>query len=290
LERLDWRPLRGVDQRQLREARLQAHHAVQWLARAARAYVPPQPDDGHTSLVWDEVLNGFVTHSLSDETRISLKITDLTLGLHGPHRLTPVRSLALPGHREEEPRRWLGEQLAARGFDASALDAVSPYQIPAHAIDRGGAYDAIGSAAALAELAAWYSNAQIAFAGVHKQTARLNLAASPICCWPHHFDLATSIRLPLQNTATDGFIGAGFSPADEYYDEPYFYVSIYPEPAPATLPMLPAMGHWHTREFTAGVKLSHKILAAKNRASETRDFLEGTVAIALQILGGTPMQ
>jgi len=24
---------------------LQAHHAVQWLARSARAYVPPQPDD-----------------------------------------------------------------------------------------------------------------------------------------------------------------------------------------------------------------------------------------------------
>src|SRR5438105_12514767 len=45
-----WRPVGGVDSGRLREARLQAHHAAQWLARAARALVPPQPDDGHTSL------------------------------------------------------------------------------------------------------------------------------------------------------------------------------------------------------------------------------------------------
>ena len=47
--RSDWRPLRGIGQRRLSMARLQAHHAAQWLARAARAYVPSQPDDGHTN-------------------------------------------------------------------------------------------------------------------------------------------------------------------------------------------------------------------------------------------------
>src|SRR5215472_15715998 len=62
----DWKPLHGVDQRRLSEARLQAHYAVQWLARAARAYVPPQPDDGHTNLGWDGALRGFTTHPLKD--------------------------------------------------------------------------------------------------------------------------------------------------------------------------------------------------------------------------------
>ena len=51
MRRSDWMPLRGIDQRRLSEARLQAHHAVQWLARAARAYIPPQPDDEHTNPV-----------------------------------------------------------------------------------------------------------------------------------------------------------------------------------------------------------------------------------------------
>ena len=84
--RSDWRPLRGIDQRRLSMARLQAHYAVQWLARAARAYVPPQPDDGHTNLGWDDTFGGFTTHRMKDGTRLSLKIADLTLVLHGGER------------------------------------------------------------------------------------------------------------------------------------------------------------------------------------------------------------
>jgi hypothetical protein len=45
------------------------------------------------------------------------------------------------------------------------------------------------------------------------------------------------------------------------------------------------MGHWHTREFTAGVKLAHKILAATEAAVETDDFVQGTITVALEMLG-----
>ena len=36
------RPFPVADYRKLRDARLLAHYAAQWLARAARAYVPAQ--------------------------------------------------------------------------------------------------------------------------------------------------------------------------------------------------------------------------------------------------------
>jgi hypothetical protein len=49
----NWVPLQAVEQRRLSEARLQAHYALQWLARASRGYIPPQPDDNHTNLGWD---------------------------------------------------------------------------------------------------------------------------------------------------------------------------------------------------------------------------------------------
>ena len=88
----DWMPLRGVDRRRLSEARLQAHYAVQWLGRAARAYVPPQPDDEHTNLGWDRALDGFTTHPLKDGAWLSLKITDLTLALHVGEGRTHVQS------------------------------------------------------------------------------------------------------------------------------------------------------------------------------------------------------
>jgi hypothetical protein len=285
LDRLKWRPLRGVDKPRLHEARLQAHYAVQWLARAARAYVPRQPDDGHTSLQWEDGLDGFVTHPLSNGMRVSLQITTLTLALHSGDGQTCVQSFPLTGRTDMQAGEWVGEQLGACGFDARALDGPSPYKIPEHAIAQGASYDAAGSAEAQTELAAWYANAQAALGRVERLMIERKLTTSPVCCWPHHFDLATLTLLPTSNVDITGSIGAGFSPGDEYYDEPYFYVSVYPEPSPVMLPALPAMGHWHTHEFTAGVKPAHKILSAKDRATETGDFLQGTVAIALKILG-----
>jgi hypothetical protein len=45
-------PLIGVDEAGPSRTRVQAHSAVQWLARAARAYIPVRPNDGHTNLGW----------------------------------------------------------------------------------------------------------------------------------------------------------------------------------------------------------------------------------------------
>src|ERR1700730_6412422 len=133
----DWMPLRGIDQRRLSDARLQAHYAVQWLVRFARAYVPAQPDDGHTNLGWDSALGGFTTHPLKDGTWLSLKITDLTLALHIGDGRTHLQSFSLDGCRDAQARRWLGEQLVARGLEAHALDAPSPYEMPYSLPRRG---------------------------------------------------------------------------------------------------------------------------------------------------------
>jgi hypothetical protein len=100
----DWAPLRGIDRHRLSEARLQAHHAVEWLGRAARAYVPPQPDDEHTNVGWDGALGGFVTHPFRDGARLSLKTTDLTLALHGGEG--SVQSFSLDGRTDAQARRW----------------------------------------------------------------------------------------------------------------------------------------------------------------------------------------
>ena len=74
-----WKPVGRVDFAQLREARMQAHYAAQWLARAARAYIPPLPDDRHTNLGWDDSFGGFTTHPFTGDKQLGLRIPDLTL-------------------------------------------------------------------------------------------------------------------------------------------------------------------------------------------------------------------
>ncbi len=280
----DWMPLRGIDQRRLSEARLQAHYAVQWLGRAARAYVPPQPDDEHTNLGWDGALDGFTTHPLKDGAWLSLKITDLTLALHVGEGRTQVQSFSLDGRSDAQARQWLSEQLGAQGLDAHALDAPSPYEMPAHAISQGAAYGPGGLSDALAELAAWFANATLLIGSIQRQMIGRKLAASPARCWPHHFDLAILTTLPARSPDATRYVGAGLSPGDEYYDEPYVYVSVYPEPDPAALTSLPTLGHWHLRDFVAAVATAHKILAAKNPQAETDEFLRAAVDGAIKIL------
>lgn len=280
----DWLVLRDIDKARLSEARLQAHTAAQWLARAARAYIPPQPDDGHTSLILDRAIDGLKTQPLENGTRLSLQLSNLTLALSDGNGPAGVQSIFLSGRTDAEVRAWLGGQLGKRGIDAAGLDAPSPYQIPAHAIGKGAPYDAIRSADALAGLAAWFSNAELLLRQIQSQLTERKLAVSPVCCWPHHFDLATLTTLPKHTADATGYIGVGLSPGDEYYAEPYFYVSVYPKPDPAMLPTLPMFGHWHTHEFMAAVVPAHKIVAARNQESETTEFLNCAVDAALKIL------
>jgi Family of unknown function (DUF5996) len=277
-----WRPFRDVDRRRLHEARLQAHYAVQWLARAARAYIPPQMADSHTSLRWDHTFDCFMTRPFRDRSRLSLQIVNLTLTLHGSDGSS--QPLSLNGRADAEIRQWLGERLGGRGLDPSALDAPSPYGMPDHAIARGAAYDAAGTADALAEIAACFANAEFFLDRIEKQMIAHQFPASPVRCWPHHFDLATLTMLPNPDPDMMGSVGTGISPGDDYYDEPYFYVSVYPEPELATLPALPPLGHWHSRDFVAAILPAHNILTAPDQSAATGEFLDGAVAIALKLL------
>jgi hypothetical protein len=279
-----WRALRDVDKARLNEARLQAHYAVQWLARAARAYVPPQPDDGHTSLIWNRDIDGLKTQPLKSGMRLSLQLGNLMLAVNGPEGPAGTQSIFLSGRTNSEVRKWLGDHLGGLSIGAGDLDTPLPYKIPAHAIAKGAAYDVITSADGLTELAAWFSNAEILLSRIQRHLVARKLAASAVCCWPHHFDLAVLTTLPKHGADDTGYVGIGLSPGDEYYEEPYFYVSIYPKPDPETLPTLPMFGHWHTHEFMAAVVPAHKIIAARNQESETAEFLRCAVDTALKIL------
>jgi hypothetical protein len=92
------------------------------------------------------------------------------------------------------------------------------------------------------------------------------------------------ISFSTRETDVTGYVGAGLSPGDEYYDEPYFYVSVYPRPDSATLPRLPKLGHWHTHEFTAAIAPAHQIVAANNQKDEVDEFLKVAVDVAIKIL------
>jgi hypothetical protein len=271
----NWHPVHAVDYTRLSAARAQAHVAAQWLARAAFAYIPPQPDDRHSNLGWDDGFGGLVTHALPDCGRLGLKVADLTLAVLDGAGADPV--LALDGCRDAQVRAWLGRQMAARGFDPNALDAPPRYEMPMLA--SGATYAVADLLESLRMLAAWESNAAAALGAQRADVVARKLDAPPVRCWPHHFDFDTLVTLAPGRTT-----GVGFSPGDHFYEEPYFSVSLYPGPDAATLPPLPPIGHWHTNQFTAAVATAGRIVEAKDQKREVEAFLHEAVNIAVKAL------
>jgi hypothetical protein len=278
-----WRPLGRVDFARLREARMQAHYAAQWLARAARAYIRPQPDDGHTNLGWDDGFDGFTTHPLQAGIRIGLQIPDLTLALLENRQI--ARSYPLHGRTEAEAREWLGGQMATLDLAAGALDNPLPYTLATHPLAQGGRYDTATLTEPLRELAAWYANGFLSLDIVRQRLVARGLPSPEVRCWPHHFDLdcLTPIGNGRLGTST---MGAGFAPGDHHYEEPYFYLSLYPRPDTSQLPRLHALGHWHTQEFLAAVAPASRILALPEREAETEAFLHSTADAIVKVLSG----
>ena len=279
----DWRPLGVVDLRSLSEARLQTHYAVQWLACAARAYVPARPDDSHTNLGWNDAINGLATHPLPGGKRLGISIAALALVVVGEDG-APRAALALPGRTESDVRTWLGEQLKESNLDPVRLDAPSPWEMPAHPIAGGAAYDGAALAEARVELAAWFANADRSLARVRSEYTARHTAVSPVRCWPHHFDIATLISLEGGDPEHARSVNAGLSPGDGSYDEPYFYVSPWPYPDVAKLPPLPSPGHWHTEGFLAAVAPATRIVAARPSQKAAEAFLQAAVAAAIKSL------
>jgi hypothetical protein len=182
-------------------------------------------------------------------------------------------------------RAWLGEQVAALNLAAGELDIPLPYTLPAHALAAGGRYDATSLAEPLRELAAWYANGFFSLGAVRQRLVARGLPSPEVRCWPHHFDVdcLTPIGNGVLATST---MGAGFSPGDHYYEEPYFYVSLYPRPDASLLPRLNALGHWHTQDFLAAVAPAGRILAKEEQQAATEAFLHSAADEIVKLLGG----
>ena len=253
----NWRPVGLADFARLHAARMQAHYATQWLARTARAYIPPEPDDSHTNLDWNDSFNGFITHPFAKDQALGLRLPDLTLALLKARQT--VQSLSLHGHSDAEVRDWLGVRMRELKLSPEALDKALPYELPPHPLAQGGRYDA-ALVEPLRELAAWYANGFHALGGLRKRLVSHGLPAPEVRLWPHHFDLDCLTVIGDGAAYAVPTMGAGFSSGDHYYDEPYFYLSLYPRPELAALPKLDPPGHWHTQEFLAAVASASAIL------------------------------
>ncbi len=259
----------------LGEARVQAHWAAQVVAAAGETLVPHASDTSHTALQWDGEQRALCGRPIAAAggARLALRLEELALAVLGP-RGERRAELALPGRTLAEAMRWAGEALVPGAHGALVRP---PHELPMHPLGRGAAFQG-GHGPALAELARLYAQADEEL----RRRALSSSGAGEILCWPHHFDLAVLFELERD---AEGHalrtVGAGLSPGDEFFAQPYWYVNHGPETrrAPAALPPL-AAGEWFTSGWTGAVLRADALVAAGGEERERqllRAFLDSAL-------------
>ncbi len=275
-----WSPLGRIAPTELVEARLSLHYAAQPLAAAAYALLPMQEDHHHTNLLWSRARSALVGRPLPRAGRAFLEPAALRIGVLAPSG--EAASLELGGLRLGEAFDAFAELLRERGEAVPEAGLELPdYDLPEARVASSEPFSPReAQAGALEELARWFQNAEQALQPVATQA----LDGAELRGWPHHFDLAALLALE-----GDRFVGAGFSPGDGSYAEPYFYVSPWPKPPEDRLPALPEGAHWHTEGFTSAVLPATRLVQQASPAEQERTvstFLESAVARSLELVDG----
>jgi hypothetical protein len=285
----DWETLGAVDPRALIDARLQLHWAAQVAAAVGKQLLPHQPDFSEQSLEWLEgprvLAQGVVEGTRPFRPAIHLARPALMLLDADGGKLCEMQ---LEGHTFDEAYEWMErevEALVGRPFEQPLERSAG---LPAHPVSMGAQFS-FSMSPALAELDRYYAGANRLLRALRER----NPEASPVVCWPHHFDLATLLRLDPDAEPVDleqaRSIGVGLSPGDGTYAEPYFYILPWPKPT-GELPQLDG-GHWHTEGWTGAVLEATELIPMGNGSSNgaQRDrierFLNSAVAACRRLLG-----
>ncbi len=219
----DWETLGAVDPCELTDARLQLHWAAQAAAGVGKLLLPHQADYGEQSFQWLAGHRVLAQGAVEGRFRSAVRPSPAALVLLDGDGAA-LAELPLEGRTVDEAYAWIKaevERLAGRPLEKPLERPGKDF--PAHPVGNGAVFSTAGPG--FAELGRYYADAD----RVLRAVAERNPGASPVRCWPHHFDIATLILLDISDQAgedaeTARSIGVGFSPGDGGIPEPYLYV------------------------------------------------------------------
>lgn len=278
-----WQKLSGFNIEELAETRKQIHQAVQLTALTGRAFLPKVEDDHFASLLWLEDKNLLAGQEWGkNKIKTAINFKDFTiLFLDAENNI--VGSFPLESKTFGEAFDWLKEQVNLLGEDVEKLSLDFPYEIPVYPTANSASFQ-FANKELFNELSKCFANTNL----VLKYIKEENEQASSIVCWPHHFDIATLIVL---NDSKENYksIGVGFSPGDDNYNEPYFYITPWPYPNTdeVTLPELPSGGFWHTKGWVGAILTAKSILvfdSSEKQHSAVIDFLNNGIKAVKDML------
>ena len=264
----------------LYEGRLHLHYAIQPIASCGEKFAPPKADFSHTSLSYEPNAGSFRGAYLKNtEKYVGFDIDGFSLFIsdqNGNH----ISEKVLFGLTLQESFDWLASELQRLGFSDAEIEFPKYPEFPEHLLKKDSTRFSDQVRKEINLLHKYYRGSYFLF----KKFEQSREIQEPIIVWPHHFDMAFLKKLTKDNEKEGLSIGVGFSPGDEHYNEPYWYVSPWPYPEDnSVLKPLNSPGFWHTKGFVSCILKSSSIIGS-DRGKIVFEYLKEAYSQSLKIL------
>lgn len=276
---INWIKLDKIDHQILQYTRSTLHLATQLVSAAPRSFLPFAENDDNGWLAWNAKQFRLESKYFGPKLNVQAAIdfSDFKLQLLVEEMVFEEIELYKKSFQDIE--KWIKNAFFKLKLDYNQYHLELPYKLDQSFPPKEDYVFDYYDPVSFKEFSKLYHNAQSVL-----KKARTEIIGKKISVkvWPHHFDMAI-----LHNQTPENSIGIGLSPGDNYYNQPYFYISPYPYPMDEELNNTnPIVGKWHTKDFKALVLKYDEIFkeTAELESQLVYDFLKNGIAISGKLL------
>jgi hypothetical protein len=205
-----------------RDARIEAHNALFWMARASHSLLEPTVGNSHLSLFWNEDNHDFRTRLLVDGCKIGLHLPELELYFCDNEKKVP-HSFWLDDRTPAFVEAWYLVEFLHRGIEQETFSTALPFESPDMLMGDTEDHNASLFKTELTAMSECLTYAIKILSLVAEQLARHKVFANnpvQITLEPESFTLMSRADLSTANGKT---VLVGFSVGDHLRPAPFFF-------------------------------------------------------------------
>jgi hypothetical protein len=266
-----WQKINPVGIDELENTRIHLHKALQLVSAAARSFLPDSDDDQNAKLQWVPKNKIFRSKSFGDQKDIFVLLDPEKFIITIQKGNKSKEHLVLSGMTYPLAFGWLQVKLDKFGLDSEQFSDETPYELTNYGFEPSKELQINQRAAD--ELTKHFSNAYELFV----DTLGQEIKTGEIFIRPQNFDLV----LEISNADPSIPSRIGFSPGDENYIEPYFYLAVNPGIKIPDSPPDLEKGLWNKKDWTGILILSSDYinLEPEREKQNVIDFLRNGVKV-----------
>lgn len=268
-----WQKLNRLDTIELEKARIQIINAVQLVSAAPRCYIKSRNANKTDWLSWKTDTSAIESKEFGtkEKVNISLDIEQFVLSIHG--KKSHIEHLVLSGMTYPMAFGWMKIKLDSFHLDADLFTDSTDYAIE-RAVNPDEELHATNQNI-FNSLAVYYSNALVVF---NQLADELNLAGES-------FVNPANINLIMGMNEKNSNISLGFSPGDQSFPEPYFFLQFSEINDDILHQLSKTIGIWNTKHWNGLVFLASDFLTLEpdDEINKVVDFFKKNLSRLIKI-------